>query len=90
MLVIWNAEKFKYTLKYNNQTSKCDLERKKLINTSNNEVRMRRHIMSDGIQGMWDMWSMKYEKPLSLSGLGMLKTIEKIWSNGAIKCLLIN
>ena len=28
---------------------------------------------------MWETLTMKYEKPLSLTGQGMLKALEKIW-----------
>lgn len=49
---------------------------------SGNELRVRRHIVADGIQGLWEILSMKYEKPYGLSGQGILKILEKVWHNG--------
>jgi thiol-disulfide isomerase/thioredoxin len=47
-----------------------------------NEYRIRRHVVGDGLKGMWEMLSLKYEKPYGLSGQGTLKLLEKVWRNG--------
>lgn len=61
-------------------THNCNLETKKLtIDTGDKEYRIRRHIVGEGLQGQWEMLSMKYEKPSALQGQGLLKILEKVW-----------
>lgn len=44
------------------------------------EFKIRRHILGDGLSGLWEVLTMKYEKPSGLYGIGILKILEKVWS----------
>lgn len=44
--------------------------------------RLRRHVMKDTVEDLWEMLSLKYEKPFGLSAQSVLKLLEKVWSNG--------
>ena len=69
-----------HTLLYGDETFRCQLEAKTQKTDDNRQQKMRRHVLSDGAAAMWETLTLKYEKPLSLSGQGMLKTLEKIWA----------
>ena len=74
--------KTEYKLTMGDDIHKCNLERK--VHTDGDdetEYRLRRHIISDGIQSLWEILSFKYEKPYGLSGQGALKILEKVWCN---------
>ena len=64
-------------------THNCNLETKKVtIDTGDKEYRIRRHVIGEGLQGQWEMLSMKYEKPSALQGQGLLMILEKVWDYG--------
>ena len=58
------------------------LDRMKVnINNSDTDVSIRKHILGDGLQGLWEQIVTMYEKPQGLSGSGAIKLFEKIWSS---------
>jgi thioredoxin-like negative regulator of GroEL len=75
--------KSEYTITIGNSNHKCNLDTKRQYRSdSDNEARMRRHVMGDGLQGQWEILTMKYEKPSSfLSGASIIKILEKIWDS---------
>jgi thiol-disulfide isomerase/thioredoxin len=75
--------KSEYTITIGNSSHKCNLDTKRQYRSdSDNEARMRRHVVSDDISAMWELLTMKYEKPSSfLSGASSIKIMEKIWDS---------
>ena len=74
--------KTKYKLVEVDRTFECDLVTMSLEGGSESTQRLRRHIMKEGVQGMWEILSFRYEPPTSLSGLGFLKILNMIWKKG--------
>ena len=78
--------KTEYTIYLGDVTHTCNLESKKLKtdedddDNNNGNLRLRRHIMSDGLQGLWEMLAFRYERPHGLSGEGLLKILNKAMS----------
>ena len=69
-----------YVMAIGDVTHTCNLETKKVsLENIDREFRIRRHVIADGLQGQWEMLSMKYEKPLGMQGQGMIKVLNKIW-----------
>ena len=60
-------------------THKCNFDTKVVVDSGGTNRRLRRHVVSEGIASMWELLTMKYEKPHGLSGQGFLKTLEKVW-----------
>jgi hypothetical protein len=75
------AGTLEHTLVLGNETVHCNLEAKTQKGDDAKNRRMRRHLMSEGVAGMWEILTMKYEKPMSLVGQGMLRTLEKVWQD---------
>lgn len=46
---------------------------------SGKDCRLRRYVLTDGVESLWEMLSMKFEKPHGLTGQGVLKLFEKVW-----------
>eukprot|EP01038_Epipyxis_sp_PR26KG_P004031 gene4031-5768_t len=75
--------KTEYTITIGEQVHKLKLDVKLMTRSDiEGEFRMRRHVVGDGLAGMWEMLTMKYEKPQGLSGMGVLKILEKVWNQG--------
>lgn len=72
-----------HALLIGDETFRCHLEAKTQKTDDGKQQKMRRHVLSDGPAALWETLTMKYEKPLSLSGQGMVKALEKIWSENA-------
>lgn len=73
--------KSEHTLTIGKQVHKCKLETKKQTRDDvDGEFRIRRHVLGDGLAGMWEILTMKYEKPSGMYGLGVLKILEKVWA----------
>jgi hypothetical protein len=51
------------------------------IDDSDSDMAIRKHVVSDGLQGKWEILTTKYEKPHGLMGAGVLKLFEKVWSS---------
>ena len=67
------------------RTHKCFLETKKLdileeAGSGRNNKRIRRHILSSGITAMWELLSVKYEKPFSIYGASAIQLLDKVKS----------
>ena len=43
--------------------------------------RIRRHVKGEGLQGEWEMFSLRYQPPVSMHGQSALNTLEKLWSS---------
>ena len=73
--------KAEHTLTLGKSVHKCKLETKKQTrDDADGEFRIRRHVVGEGLAGMWEILTMKYERPSGLYGLGVLKTLEKVWA----------
>lgn len=71
-----------YTLTIGTGTHKCNLEGKVITDdTDGSARRLRRHVIGEGMAGMWELLTMRYDKPMGLSGQGFLKTLEKVWGS---------
>jgi hypothetical protein len=69
-----------HTLTLGTQVHKCKLETKKHTrDDADGEFRLRRHVLGDGLAGMWEVLTMKFERPSGLYGLSVLKLLEKVW-----------
>jgi thiol-disulfide isomerase/thioredoxin len=44
--------------------------------------RLRRHIIGPGLQGEWEMLSLKFSPPITMIGQSALGVLEKLWSQG--------
>jgi hypothetical protein len=72
--------KTEHTLTLGKSVHKCKLETKKQTrDDADGEFRIRRHVLGEGLAGLWEILTMKYEKPSGLYGIGVLKTLEKVW-----------
>lgn len=72
--------KSEYSLAIGSSVHKCNLEKKKLFqDETDKEFRLRRHEISEGIAGKWEILTMNYEKPFGLTGPGLIKLLEKVW-----------
>ncbi|CAE7518614.1 Trx-2, partial [Symbiodinium microadriaticum] len=59
---------------------KCNLEGKVITDDADGSSRrMRRHVVGEGMAALWELLTLKYEKPMGLTGQGLLKTLEKVW-----------
>lgn len=45
-------------------------------------TKLRRHFVSEGLRGSWEMLSLRYAPPASLYGVATLSLLEKVWANG--------
>lgn len=73
--------KTEHTLTLGKAVHKCKLDVKKQTrDDADGEFRIRRHVVGEGLAGMWEILTMKYEKPSGLYGVGVLKILEKVWS----------
>lgn len=52
------------------------------IDEEQNKQRLRRHIVGEGLQAVWEMLSLKYTPPLTLNGASALSQLETVWSAG--------
>ena len=68
-----------YTVKL---TKSADGKGPEQSNEEGNAQRLRRHIVGEGLQGEWEMLSLKFNPPMSLTGDAALKLLEKVWSQG--------
>lgn len=69
-----------YTIAIGNDTHSLKLDKKVYTtNSIDGEFRIRRHVLADGLAGLWEILTIKYEKPSGLYGIGMLKILEKVW-----------
>ena len=61
-------------------THKCNLEGLVYTDDSDgNSRRLRRHVVGEGMAALWELLTLRYEKPMGLTGQGFLKTLEKVW-----------
>jgi thioredoxin-like negative regulator of GroEL len=75
--------KSEYTITLGDKTHKCNLDTKRQHRSdSDKECMMRRHILGEGVAGLWEILSLKYEKPNALFGPAIVKIMEDIWENG--------
>jgi thiol-disulfide isomerase/thioredoxin len=75
--------KSEYSITIGETTHKCNLDSKKQHRSdSDKEYLMRRHPLGEGIQGMWEILSLRYEKPSALFGPAVVKILEKVWTSG--------
>ena len=59
----------------------CNFQNKTQVDKGNDQTsKLRRHVVSDGIESLWELLVFKYEKPTSLSGEGLIQLLEKVWS----------
>jgi thiol-disulfide isomerase/thioredoxin len=72
--------KSNYTLTIGDNNHKCNLESKVMLDDRDgNNRRLRRHVVGEGMAELWELLTMKYEKPMGLTGQGFLKILEKVW-----------
>jgi thiol-disulfide isomerase/thioredoxin len=72
--------KANYTLTIGGNNHKCNLEAKVMLDDRDgNNRRLRRHVVGEGMAELWELLTMKYEKPMGLTGQGFLKILEKVW-----------
>ena len=43
-------------------------------------MKLRRHVVGPGLQGQWEMLSLKFAPPMSMSGQAALSVLEKLWA----------
>jgi hypothetical protein len=65
--------KVEFSLPMTGTSHKITFESKKGRDDSGKEFRTRRHVASEGIPGLWEVLSFKYEKQMGLSGQGLIK-----------------
>jgi thiol-disulfide isomerase/thioredoxin len=44
-------------------------------------TRVRRHVVGPGLQGQWEMLSVKFAPPMAMSGQAALGVLEKLWAS---------
>ena len=73
--------KVTHTITIGNDVHTIKLDSKRYTRSNaDGEFKIRRHILGDGLSGLWEVLTMKYEKPSGLYGIGILKILEKVWS----------
>jgi hypothetical protein len=71
------------TITIGSEVHRCNLETcKQTRGDADGAFKMRRIIMSDGVQGLWEILTMKYESPPMMNGIAAVKLLEKVWSAG--------
>lgn len=77
------AGKPEITLSWEGTILNFDLGKKvATINNSTDERRLRKHVLKGAPKDMWEMLSVKYEKPFGLTGQQLVKKLEQIWAGG--------
>ena len=73
--------KVSHTITIGNDVHTIKLDSRRYTRSNaDGEFKIRRHILGDGLSGLWEVLTMKYEKPSGLYGIGILKILEKVWS----------
>lgn len=73
--------KVSHTITIGNDVHTIKLDNRRYTRSNaDGEFKIRRHILGDGLSGLWEVLTMKYEKPSGLYGIGILKILEKVWS----------
>ena len=72
--------KGEYTVRIGEKCIVCNLDYMSQKVEGEDERKLRRHVLSEGLAGMWEILSLKYEPPLALTGASFIATLEKVWS----------
>lgn len=73
--------KVSHTITIGNDVHTIKLDNRRYTRSNaDGEFKIRRHNLGDGLSGLWEVLTMKYEKPSGLYGIGILKILEKVWS----------
>jgi thiol-disulfide isomerase/thioredoxin len=74
--------KSSYILTVGAQIHRIKIDRMQVsIDDGESDMRVRKQIVAEGLQGKWEIMATKFEKPHGLSGAGLLKLFEKVWSS---------
>eukprot|EP01033_Poteriospumella_lacustris_P010457 gene10460-7435_t len=71
-----------YILQVGTFTHRIKIDRMTVsVDDGESDMRLRKQIMTEGLQGKWEILTTKFEKPHGLNGAGLLKLFERIWSS---------
>lgn len=77
------AGQAEYSISLSTSVVVCNFQSKTQVDKVNDKTsKLRRHIVSEGIESLWELLVFKYDKPTSLTGEGLIQLLEKVWSTG--------